>query len=93
MNTSKYDRQVELQCPTCGSTQFSSENGSADESAIVTCGSCARSLSRADLMEANAENIDLHRNEVAEKIKKDITEELRKTLRDAFKNSKKITFR
>lgn len=84
MTSGKYDRSVELHCPTCGGTQF--EHDELDETAPVTCLSCGLSLSRGNLIAANSENIDAH----IEQIKGDVTADLKRQLQQAFKGNKFI---
>jgi malate/lactate dehydrogenase len=93
MDASKYNREIPAQCPTCGSTQLCSADEVGDDSAIVTCAGCNRSMTRGDLMEANAESIDLHVREVKEQVTKDVKDEIGKMLRNAFKNNKNITIK
>ncbi|MFC3716317.1 hypothetical protein ACFONC_09140 [Luteimonas soli] len=82
MTSGKYDRSIELRCPTCGGTQF--EFDDADDTASVKCTSCSLVISREDLISANGDNIGAH----VEQIKDDVAADLRKQLQDAFKGSK-----
>lgn len=83
----KYDRSVELHCPTCGGAQF--EHVEGDDSAPVTCVSCGLSLSRNDLAAANEENIEAH----VEQVKNDVTADLRRKLQRAFKDNNSFKFK
>ncbi|KWB39605.1 ECs_2282 family putative zinc-binding protein [Burkholderia cepacia] len=93
MDDSKYNRMIPVHCPTCGGTHFSSEDASEDDSAIVTCASCGRSMTRAELCAENSENIEEHAKEVGKQAAADIAEEFRKMLKNTFKNSKNITIK
>lgn len=78
----KYDRSVELQCPTCGATQF--HHDEHDETAPVTCASCGLKISRSELIEANDENITAH----VEQMKDEVVADVRKQLSDALSGLK-----
>lgn len=91
MDDGKYDRQVKLLCPTCGSDQFSFDD--EDEDGPVKCANCGREMSRDDLIRENTENIEAHVAEIGEEVTADIAKELNKSLRDAFKGSKHIRFK
>ncbi|WP_425606062.1 ECs_2282 family putative zinc-binding protein [Paraburkholderia sejongensis] len=82
-----------MQCPTCAGTHFSFEGPSEDDSAMATCASCGRSMTRAELREENSENIEAHVKEIGRQAAQDLSDELRKTLKDAFKGSKSITIK
>lgn len=82
MTDEKYDRSVELICPTCGSTQF--EYDEHDDAVPMTCASCSLSVSRSDLIAANGENIGVH----VEQITGEVVADLKKQLQQAFKGSK-----
>ncbi|WP_165062323.1 hypothetical protein [Adlercreutzia sp. ZJ154] len=77
--------QVALTCPTCGFTEFAYETpapgqGFTDDW-VFTCGHCERSLSRAELIEANAESIDTTVSDMGD----DIVDALAKDLKKALK--------
>lgn len=93
MDSSKYTRMIEMQCPTCAGSHFSFEGDSEDELAIVTCAACGRRMTRAELRESNSENIEAHAKEIGKQAAQDIADELRKTLKNAFKGSKNITIK
>jgi len=76
MNPGKYDRNVTLSCPTCGGEEFEK-----DESDIAKCVACGRELTREELVQSNAENIQAALNDVKEEAAKD----LRKSLTRAFR--------
>ena len=73
---SAYDRQVVLQCPTCGGENFES-----DDSDIVRCVKCERKISKAELQEMNAERIESELNEMRSELLKDAQTDLRKAFK------------
>lgn len=79
MNTEKHNRTVGLRCPTCGSDQFSHEGAETPEQ-IVTCAACGMKMMRDDLIQSNAENIDMHVKEMGKEIVDDFRKELKKAL-------------
>jgi transcription initiation factor IIE alpha subunit len=93
MDESKYDRAIPFHCPTCAGTRFSSDDSSEDDAAFVTCASCGRVMTRAELREANSENIEEHVQEIGKQVTKDVADELIKMLKNTFKNSKNITIK
>jgi uncharacterized Zn finger protein len=88
VNPEKHNRTVTLRCPTCGSEYFSHDDAETPEQ-IVTCASCGLKITRDDLTHANAENIDLHVKEMG----KDIADDLRKEIANAFRGNKFIKIR
>lgn len=80
----KFDRSVELHCPTCGGTQF--EHEEHDETAPVRCAGCGLITSRNDLIAANGENIGAHVDQIA----KEVSADLMKQLKNSFKGNKFI---
>ena len=88
MDAEKYNRAIEMHCPTCGSTQF---GGAEDESSeLVTCASCGRTLTHDELLRENSENIAENVEEVKAQVEKGITKQLQDSLKKAFKGSKNI---
>jgi uncharacterized Zn finger protein len=88
MDAEKYNRNISMNCPTCGSTQFS---GAEDDSGeLVTCASCGRVLTRDELLRENSENIAVNVEEVKAQVLKDISKQLQDSLKKAFKGSKNI---
>lgn len=90
MKPEQYNRAIELLCPTCGCSQFSSEASSDDNMQIVNCVSCKREFIRSDLVRDNSENINAHSSEIIEQIRKDIANEFSKMINKTFKNNKNI---
>lgn len=87
IDADKYGRTISLLCPTCGGTQFEYESEDADDnSQPVKCPACGFITTKAELMEANGENIDAHVDEIKKQLLKDVTQ----SLKDAFKGNKFI---
>ncbi|TXH83797.1 MAG: hypothetical protein E6Q77_03625 [Rhizobium sp.] len=84
---SKYDRSVELHCPTCGGVQFEFDDN--DEAVPVECAGCGLNISRSDLVAANGENIEAH----VEQITNEATADMMKQLKDAFRGNNFIKFK
>lgn len=82
MDDQKYNRTVEMLCPTCGESSYSGDDGS--DEVVLTCGSCGLRLTKAELIEANSQNISGHVNQV----KKAAMDDMRQALRNAFKGNK-----
>lgn len=82
MHSNKYKRSIEMHCPSCGGTEFRSNEN--DSESLVTCTSCGLQLNRDDLRQENEQNIAAHVDEV----KKEIVQDVRKAFRDAFKGNK-----
>lgn len=93
MDNSKFDRTVAMRCPTCAGTQFDFDPAVEDDSAPITCASCNRTMTRRDLKDASSELIEAQAKEVGEQAAKAVADELRKTLKNAFKNSKTFTIK
>jgi len=90
MDAEKYNRSVTLLCPTCGSRQFSQSDEAVPETALITCASCGREITKAELIRENTENIDEHVKEIKEQVVEDLQRQMKKSLADAFKDSKYI---
>lgn len=90
MNTDKYSRNVSMQCPTCGNTEFAFEQDDAGEISLIRCPSCNREITKDELIRENEENINIHAEEMGNEIKKDFAGELKNRLQNAFKGSKNI---
>ncbi len=80
--------QVGLACPTCGCTEFESEQPKDNEEYAddwpFTCAHCGRTFTRKELIEANAESIDA----AVDDMKDEIVEAAEKELKKAFKGWK-----
>ncbi|AOD15228.1 hypothetical protein VB151_18545 [Xanthomonas fragariae] len=84
----KYDRSITPFCPTCGGTQFSSDDSYASATALFKCASCGLEIPKDELNRANSENIDEHVKEIKQEVAKDIQKQLNDSLRKAFGGSK-----
>lgn len=91
MDGGRYDREVSMLCPTCGSDQFSYDD-EADE-ADVTCANCGKTMTREELIRENSENIDLQLVDTGEQITRDVAKELNQSLKKAFRGNKNIRFK
>lgn len=91
MEEGRYDGQVALICPTCGSNTFKFEEGVETEPII--CADCGYETTREDLIEANGEIIELHIAEIGEEIMADAAKELTDSLRRVFQGNRNIQFK
>ncbi|EQB8443801.1 TPA: hypothetical protein L4942_000940 [Pseudomonas aeruginosa] len=89
----KYNRSVSLNCPTCGSTEFSHDGADGQTSELFTCGNCGLQISKDDLIRANDENVQAHAKEIGQAVVKDLQKELHESLKRAFRGSKNIKIR
>lgn len=77
--------QIALYCPTCGCSEFTYEmpiNGQdfTDDWAFI-CAHCGRTLTRAELIEANTESIDRTVSDMGDDIVDVLAKDLKKTLK------------
>jgi hypothetical protein len=79
MDLSKHNTSVELQCPTCGGTQF--EGADRAPSQPLLCAGCGTRFERQDLIDRNGENVSAAVQKMGQSVAKDIA----KQLSDAFK--------
>ncbi|MGP5505734.1 ECs_2282 family putative zinc-binding protein [Psychrobacter celer] len=93
MNNEKYDRNISSQCPTCGCTSFSHDEGVDETIQIVTCASCEREFNKDELMLENSENIDEHLSEIKSEMINDVANEIHQSLKKAFSGNKNIRFK
>jgi uncharacterized Zn finger protein (UPF0148 family) len=84
MNPDKYNRSISLMCPTCGSSDFRYDDEVDISEQIFTCASCDRELTRDELEQENAENIEEHFKD----IQKQVTEDLKKDISKIFSKNK-----
>jgi uncharacterized Zn finger protein (UPF0148 family) len=87
MKIDNHSRTIAMQCPTCGGTSFEYE---ASDSLEVKCIQCERVIQRDELLRENSENIQENLEEIKENITKDIAEQMKKVLANAFKGNKNI---
>lgn len=86
MNDDKFNRSLNLLCPTCGSDQFEYDE---DDMSLVKCSSCDREMTKDQLIEENSENIQVNVDEVKNEIEKDFE----KKVKDIFRNNKNFTIK
>lgn len=87
MSFDKRSRTITLQCPTCGGSAFKSET---NENPEVKCIGCERVIRRDELIQENSETIQEHLDKMKRDIVKDAADQMRKTLKNAFKGNKNI---
>lgn len=91
MEESKYDREVALLCPVCGSSSFNFDEN--NETTPIICADCGYETTREDIIEANGEIIESHLAEIREEVLADVAKELNDSLRRAFRGNKNIRFK
>jgi predicted RNA-binding Zn-ribbon protein involved in translation (DUF1610 family) len=84
MRSRKYDRSISLLCPTCGSSDFSYDEGVDVTGQIVTCTSCGREISYEELQQENRENIEEHLSALKDEVTKDFANQFRRSLKKTF---------
>ena len=84
-----HKRSIKLQCPTCGGTDFENSE-SEDSTSIIECATCHRKTTRDELIEDNAEHIEVQKEEFAKEIVGDLKKDFEKKLRDIFSGNKYI---
>lgn len=78
--------------PWLGGTDF--KNGeSQDPAAILECTSCHRTSTREQLIEDNAEFIEIQKQELVSEATSKLQKDLKRTLQDAFRGNKYIKFK
>ena len=93
MDDDKYSRNIELICPTCGGSQFEHGDDLEDDRANVRCVGCDRVLTKEELIQENAENIDEHAKEIGKEAVDDLAKKMKKDLKKAFKGNKNLKFK
>lgn len=82
IDANKYNRRVPVHCPTCGSSTFSTDDAVPDDdSRLMTCAACGREVTKTELLEANAENVEAHVDEVKRQVLKDVEKQLKDALK------------
>ncbi|WP_262021741.1 ECs_2282 family putative zinc-binding protein [Vibrio quintilis] len=92
INPDKYNRSISLMCPTCGGTEFITDEKdeySDDDTHIVKCSCCGYETTRAQLQEENSELIQAQVDEIGQEFAGD----LKKELKSMFKGNKHIRFK
>lgn len=72
----KYDRSMEMQCPTCGGTRFEH-----DDSPLVRCVKCDRTMTKDDLRDANGDRIEAEFDDMKAEVFKDAITDMKKALK------------
>lgn len=90
MHIGRHDRQVSLNCPTCGNTQFEVLEIDA---APVVCARCGRALTREELVRENAENLTAQVEEMKAQVIGQVQRDLSEMLRKAFSGNKNFRIR
>ena len=88
MNPKKCSRSVTLLSPTCGGTSLETQGGPDEAVVTAKCVARGREITKDDLICENSENISEHVKEMGAEITRDVADELRKTLKNAFRGSK-----
>lgn len=90
MNSGKYDRNINMLCPTCGGDQFETGESADEATEIVKCASCGRVLTKDELIDENSETIEEHVKEMGAEAVKDLAKEMKESIRKAFRGNKNI---
>ena len=90
MNLEKHNRSVSLACPACGGKQYSHPDEQVREQEILTCTSCGRQTTKDALIEANRAAIDAQLESMKADVLKDVQDEMKKVLSNAFAGNKHI---
>lgn len=90
MNGDKYSRNIELRCPTCGGSQFEYGDDIDNDYANVRCIGCDRTMTKDELIQENAENINENAQEIGKEALDDLAKKMKRDLKKAFKGNKYI---
>lgn len=93
MKPNKYDIEVTLLCPECGSSSFQYDSETKDPTSIIKCASCGRECSREQLIQDNKSQMEKLASQAGEEAVKDFAKEMRKSLEKAFRGNKNIKLR
>lgn len=93
MKPNKYDIEITLLCPECGSSSFKYDRETTDSTSIVKCASCGRECSREQLIQDNKPQIEKRATQSGNEAVKDFAKEMRKSLEKAFRGNKNIKLR
>lgn len=93
IKSGKYDKQVSLQCPICGSQQFEHDGNIENENTNLKCHGCGRNMRKDDLIQENSENINEYVNDLKKEVLKDVKAELSASLKKACSGNKHIKFK
>ena len=81
MSPKDLEREIRMNCPTCGNSDFEVDETIEEEHQIVKCVNCKRKLTRSELIELNSENIEKHVEEVGELLTKEIEKQLTNSIK------------
>lgn len=82
MDSEKYTRNVEMLCPTCGSSQFRyDKNELENDNCLFECPHCRLTLTKAELIEENRETLEVNAQEIGQKVVADLIDKLNKEMR------------
>jgi uncharacterized Zn finger protein (UPF0148 family) len=84
MDTDKLSRNITMQCPACGGTEFKHDDES--DSGPIECNSCGRLTTREELVAENGANIEANLDEV----KKAAVKEVEAAIKKAFGGNRTI---
>ena len=90
MKKDKYTRNINLLCPTCGSSLFEYEKRIDESIEVAKCVSCGRLINKDELIRENSENINEHTKEIAGEVVKDFVKEFKASMKKAFRGNKNI---
>ncbi len=84
-----FEKNIVLFCPVCGNDQFASldvddnanELINADDNIRFECSDCKAIYTKAELIEANSENIELNIKDAEEEIIKSVEKQLKKAFK------------
>lgn len=80
INAEKYNRSVTMLCPTCGESQFEYDQETLADDSPIKCKRCEATMTKAQLMEANRENISVHVDEMGKELVEDLRKDLKRIL-------------
>ena len=81
MDDDKYTRNIILLCPTCGESDFETDDTTDYEPDHLRCKICGRETTKEELIKENGESIDEHKREIGEQAKRDIAKRLKNKLK------------
>lgn len=72
------ERQVTMNCPVCGSEEFTYDDCNVSDDALITCKECSNTLTRGELIELNQEKIENEIEDVTDELVKKLQKEISK---------------
>ena len=80
-----YSRNISLLCPICGNYQFEALDepyeDNVSDNARFKCSDCGNIITKEELLNENAEMIDIIGREISEEVVEDFQKELKKALK------------